>query len=170
MKEKLKTINLDGVKLDIFVGEDGDFSAVWQGARVTAPSLKALTEKLRKSVRARGRIAVPATLIEDAWREDTATVIHITLVGAHAGNHHPLYKEDGANDIEQLRWGSERVYRRLTDQEITQFHALRRAITEAEERLAEWKDARRVDAKTLMAEAQEALHATLETSAAPPTV
>lgn len=153
---QIKPLRIDGCTLDVFVSETGEFSSRWNGDRIAAPTLKALREKRQKQIRSAGRIAVPCTLIEDMWHSDKPRITQITLVGIHAGNSNPLYKEDGEDTTEQLRWSGSKVFRRLTDEEIAEFLRLKQEITAAEAALEAWKAERSVNPTTLLTDAQDA--------------
>lgn len=155
-KTVLKTIEIDTREIEITVEENGDFVARVDGEWYRAPSLKLLTEKLRKMIRSQGRIAVPVTQISSG-HHDEPVITQITLVGVHAGNGNTLYKEDGETGVDQLRWSRDEIYRRLTEAEIAQCHALHEEVRVAKTALEAWLDARRVNDKELMQQAQKEL-------------
>lgn len=157
MSTKLKTVQIDTRPFDVYVDDEGQFFTRWQGDNIFAPSLKTLEEKLRKTVRAAGRIAVPVSRISDTWHSETPTITHIVLTGVHAGNGNVLYREEGENTVEQIRSFDDEIYQRLTESDIAQFHTLKQAVRTAEEALDTWKTAHKVNPRSLMEQAQQEL-------------
>lgn len=152
---KLKTITVDTVDTDIYVTEEGNFTAKIDGTWIKPlTTLKALTEKVKASVR-KVQIRIPVTHIDDSWRSEEAIIEHVTLTGIHHGNHNILYLDEEGNQ-QQFRWGAhDGIYRRLTPEEVAELHALKAAIKQATTALDAWKDARKVNATKLIQDAMK---------------
>ncbi len=144
----LREDSIDGHKFTITVGGDGSFNAKVLGEYVTAPSLKGLTEKVRKLVRRAGRIAVPATRIATRYNRkdrEVPEIEQIHLTGLHGSNRNILYKVDKTGVTEQGSWGAE-FYRRLSDKEIAHYLELVRDQDAANKAIEVWKEKHLINA------------------------
>ena len=151
------TFEIDGRRFEIAVDTtDGEFLTRYGGDWIRAASYKALQEKLRKMVRAEGKIEIHATVIDDA-HEDAPTVVPIVITGRHAGNRNLLYREVKTGDTNQLRWG--KVYRKLEGKEIAEFFDLVRARKAAVEAIEEWLETRELDTHAALDAAHAAIQA-----------
>lgn len=174
MATKVKDVTVDGVTTPVFVTDAGEFTTYEGGAPrfgeaplLKAPTLKALTDKLKTQVRQR-RLAIPVTRIEEGWsgrRERELEVVRCTLTGIHEGNRNLLYKRaDGTSD--QARYSGE-FYRPLTPEETAEAKRLYAAIYDARQVWEEWKAERSVNALTLIQEAATAPTPPAPTAAEP---
>lgn len=151
---KLKKAMVDGRAFEVDVDDDGLFGTLLDGDRVTAPTLKALTEKLVKEVRTHGRVCVPATRLEDGWRNEEIELHDIELIGVHAGNNNPLYRVVGSKTTEQLRSYSDDILRRLTAEEKIEVMRLKAEIIAAQKAYDAFKDDRKIHPRTVIEDAQ----------------
>lgn len=154
---KVRELSIDGRKFVVDLDESGDFTTLCGGERIKAPSLKGLTEKLRKHVRSEGRIAIPVSKIDQHYgrgnNRDKYVVSQVLLTGIHARSGNVLYKNEATGEADQSGY-SERFYKRLTAEEIAKFQALVKAERDAVAALGAWQDLHMINAKHLIEEAQ----------------
>jgi hypothetical protein len=153
---KLKTESIDGYKFDIEILDSGEFYTRIHGEEVEAPSLKGLTDKVRKMIRRAGRIAVPVTHITTRYRhnKETPEVTQVILTGIHGSNRNILYKDEKTGESEQASYSSE-FYKRLTGEEIAAYIALVKAAEAASRAVETWKEKHRVNPHQLIEQAAE---------------
>lgn len=147
------TIDIDARMFDVFLTDAGEFYALFDAERIQAPTKKALMEKLKKLVRTRGRVTVPATLVEvDTDRKIKVT--QITLTGLHGRTRAALYVEDRTPTTTHTVYYNN-VYRRLTGEEIAVAVALHRTYKQAEQAWEAWQEKNAIDPTAVLREAQE---------------
>lgn len=127
---KYRTESIDGRPFDIFIDEKGHFYTKLDGELITSVNLKSLIERLRTRLRTHNRIALPATLLMDSWRNDDIELTDIELTGVHGGNDNVLYREVGSTETEQLR--GNKVLKRLTKAERAELVKRHKAIAAAQ--------------------------------------
>lgn len=154
---ELKTLEVDGTKVKIFVTDKGNFQAQLDGVWVPAGSLKALTEKIKTHVRNTRNIAVQVTMLDDYGPADDRVKIQmLTLTGIH-GRGRVIARDDEDGESRQLSQFYGTCVRRLTDPEIKEFLILVRAQWAAYQAVNDWIDAHDVNPEALIREAAEAL-------------
>jgi len=156
----LKTVNVDATDYHIFVSPDGTFYAdISHGADelVLSTSLKALTDKLRATIRKLKPIAIEATLIREGRRNysssrDNPTEFRDVIVtGKHAGNGNPIYRCVDDNTTGQLnQYGlGEVLAARMTAAEKSHYLELELRVVEARERFSELRSKLKLTIKQL---------------------
>ncbi len=154
---KIKTMAIDGQHLTIYVTDTGEFATYEndpphydETPQYKAPTLKALTDKLKTQIR-RQRMAIPVTRIEEGWsgrKERDLEIEACTITGIHEGNRNILYKgADGKT--EQARYSGS-FYRPVSPEEIAEAKRLYAAIYDARQAWEAWKAERSVHALTLI--------------------
>lgn len=141
---KLKTVKVAGVKYEINVGEDGEFTVWFSGDTLRSDTLKGLLPQLRRlSAKQKVEVAIPAMLIGtrtetgSGWSRKTSepTCLPITLIGidVESGN----IKWRGADGYigKSSRWSSdnEHIGKPMTPDEVTEWKRLRKAKLAADD-------------------------------------
>lgn len=140
-RTKVKTIDVDGEQVDIYVdGDDGRFHARLDGQDIYQPNLKALEGKLREQSRQKRRLQIEGTTIGDRWSSEKPKFEDVVIVGIHGGNRNLLYRGEGKR-TEQMDRHSNDLMVRLTKEERAVFIALTKARTDAQTAIEKWKKA-----------------------------
>lgn len=153
----IKPMKIDGREIPVEVDEEGLFFTNVDGDRFTAPTFKALDEKVCRHLRTYKRVNIPATLIRDdgGWNE---RIIQIVLTGIHSSNRNVLYREDRPKaSTDQLRFYNSSVYQRLTMEQIAEYKRLCAAQRAAGKAVERWEERYKVNANKLIEEAQAKL-------------
>lgn len=150
----LKTISIDGAKIDVLVKENGNFTARYDGELFETSSLKSLQERLKKHIRTNRRIDIPVTLLEEDYH-DKLVVKQVRLMGMQSRTGNILYKEEKTGETHQDRGYHNSFYRRMTPEEIQQLFSLRAAVRAAKEALDAFMESRQVHTKVLIEEAMK---------------
>lgn len=145
---KVKTVDADGTKFDVYVTSIGEFYAIVDGECVKQATLKALEERLRKHVRTHNRVAIDATIVEsNGWRgNDKAEFTDIVITGRHAGNNNVLYREPGDKHTQQLRSHNDDVCVRLSKADRAELSELVKKRTQSREAVERWLKSKRLNA------------------------
>lgn len=155
-RTKIGTESIDGTKVDIYVDEDGDFLAEFDGSPYDAETKPKLLDKLRKARRA-AQAPVPVTVLSepDGWRNsDKPVVTHGLLTGLHGGHGAPLVSiETGKGMKRGWQPYASDIMRRLTPNEEKEYVRLFNEERKAREALEKFKKERHLDCKKVLAEA-----------------
>lgn len=157
-ENKVKTINVDGVKVDITVTGSGMFYAQLDGEGFQKPTLKELEELMRKMIRNRGKLSIEATLVEivDGWRhEGKVEFENIVITGTHAGNNNILYRDANGHTSQLRGYNDGRLCKRLSTDEKKELVALVVARNKATAAVDEWVKGRTINAAKTIDEARK---------------
>lgn len=147
-RTKVKTLDVDGEQVDIFVdGDDGRFSARLDGVDIYQPNLKSLEHKLREQSRQKRRLSIEGTTLGDRWSDEKPEFQDVVIVGKHGGNNNLLYRgtEKGARTEQMRSHDDGYLMRRLSKEERAEYVALVKERTDAGKAIERWKKAHQLD-------------------------
>jgi len=148
-RTKVKTLDVDGEEVDIFVdGDDGRFHGRLDGVDIYQTSLKALEAKLREQSRQKRRLNVEGTLLDTRWSssQDVPSFEDIVIIGKHGGNDNLLYRGSKEKGTRQMRrFGDGDLMRRLTEGERAAWRKLCAASKAADRAKENWKKTHKLD-------------------------
>jgi len=157
---KIGTETIDTVEYEIYVSEDGVFSSSFEGDRITAPTKKALLEKLRTAVRSHRKVAIEVTHIATRYRGDVEVPEpeDLVLTGIHSSSRNMLYRKPGAKGRDATGQLShyDTITRRLTKAEVEDLKSLVQNKQRAERSLNDWIAKRKIDARAELTKAAKA--------------
>jgi hypothetical protein len=145
----ITTLDYQGRKVDLSITDKGIFYALLHDDRIEAKSLDGLKDKVKRAIDALGKIAIPVTLLETHYNDETPTLTDALLLRLWRGD--PLVRyEDGRE--ETSRYG-ETLLRRLDAQEQQDLIAAWKAYKTAETKYNDMVEAMSRNAQTLLEEA-----------------
>lgn len=149
---------VQGERIDIEVEKSGQFSADWDGHTFREDTKAKLLEALKKAIKASSkRPPVEVTILD--WRfesnfndDDRGYVAHVQLRGQNVRTHQYLLTctgEDGEPEKRTIYANefTERVVRRLTDEEVAEYSVLVDKVKQAEAAVQAFREARAFDAE-----------------------
>ena len=139
----LRTEDIDGTSVAIYIDEEGKFTARTPGAIgewTKADSLKALIDKVRKRLRtSQLRLEIPMTLLKtgkDYWRDsekNKAPVAEpVILTGLHARTNKALLTRADGSKVTYDGYSDGILTRRVSQEEATEWVATITALRQAE--------------------------------------
>jgi hypothetical protein len=99
---KFDTIEIRGIKIEIWVDSTGQFFADVDDERYAAPTLELLKKKLNDATRAKQKnVSIPFVYWYEGW-DDEGRIVRGVATGIHVGNGNLLVKLKGDDRSEQL--------------------------------------------------------------------
>lgn len=149
MSVRVKAIEVDFVAVEIFVDDDGQFSAMAEGTRCSSTLLVKVEEQIRAAIRQRVRISIPALLLTHDQE-----ISKVTVTGVHASTGNLMLRdEDGGT--QQLGWHRHGDVLLQAGADVAEHQRLIKASERVAENLREWVAANTLDKRAAVEEARQ---------------
>jgi hypothetical protein len=133
---KFTTLKMKGASVEVFVSEDGRFTATVGGVSYSADSLADLKAKAAAGIRRSAKVEIRF------YRAVDGKVRSGTITGIHASNRNVLVRFDGEKGVDQeYGWRTEGEYLELDAEELEEFRKLIAAEKAATDAVAAFEKA-----------------------------